>query len=247
MITCRPTGRAARCNSASTIRTSSADSTFGSMTPSGGVGCSTIASRSLRPNGVRMPLMRTTRSMRSARAPSNRGMERARASSLCAGITASSRSTVTMSGPAASAFANRSGRVPGTNSRLRRGWIVSVIGSRPARCAASAASSAICHRAPRSVQGRGWCKVVGAGRSGGHGSSRTAGSEAPRAVTCLRDATETALSAGMLARWRRARLHLGTPPEQVRSSGRKMRRAKMLSEWRGIAVAARCRILRGSG
>ena len=31
MITCRPTGRAARCSSASTIRTSSADSTFGSM------------------------------------------------------------------------------------------------------------------------------------------------------------------------------------------------------------------------
>jgi hypothetical protein len=56
-----------------------------------------------------------------ARASSNKAMERARASSLCAGITASSRSIATMSGPAASAFSNRSGRVPGTNSRLRRG------------------------------------------------------------------------------------------------------------------------------
>ena len=126
MITCSPTGRAARCKSAATIRTSSADSTFGSMIASGGLGCSTIASRSLRPNGVRMPLIRTTRSMPSARGPSNSGMDCSRALSLCAGITASSRSTVTMSGPAASAFANRSGRVPGTNSRLRRGWIVSL-------------------------------------------------------------------------------------------------------------------------
>jgi hypothetical protein len=50
----------------------------------------------------------------------------------------------TMSGPAASALANRSGRVPGTNSRLRRGWIVCVIGSRLALARRALPPPAIC-------------------------------------------------------------------------------------------------------
>ena len=65
----------------------------------------------LEAEGVRTPLIRTTRSMPS-RGALEQGHRRARAASLCGGITASSRSTVTMSGPAASALGNRSGRVP---------------------------------------------------------------------------------------------------------------------------------------
>ena len=113
------------------------NSTFGSMIASGGVACSTIASRSLRPNGVRSPLIRRTCSM-----PSTRRLEqaiaRSRAASFCGGITASSRSTVTMSGRRRAPSAKRSGRVAGTNRRLRRGWIVLVSLMRSAPCASCA-------------------------------------------------------------------------------------------------------------
>jgi hypothetical protein len=103
--------------------TSSADLTFGIMIDGGGASLSMIACRSFNPCAVDSALMRAIFSTCGWVSSRNRGSVSARPSSLRGKATASSMSTQTMSAPASSALWKRSGRRPGTNSRLRRGRI----------------------------------------------------------------------------------------------------------------------------
>ena len=99
-------------STARAIRSSSADSTIGTKISSGSSGAAANASRSASPAAVATPLIRIA--IRGATA----AIAARRAASLPSAGTASSRSMHTTSAPAAAAFANRSGREPGTNSTL---------------------------------------------------------------------------------------------------------------------------------
>jgi hypothetical protein len=121
-LSINPTRRAVlpdRVSKRSRMRRCAADSVFGRTTKSGVAGEASRADRSVSPTAVSRALIRNARAI-----PPSPGMARylsavARAPSLSAGATASSRSIMRTSAPASSAFAKRSGRVPGVKSQPR--------------------------------------------------------------------------------------------------------------------------------
>ena len=118
-------GLAACSTSSSCTRTSPGDFTLGSMMAGGGRGDSMIAWRSASPSTERRQFTRTTGSTPpNSSFSANHPRVCSRAAALSFGAIASSRSTVTMSAPVASAFGIISGRLPGAKMRLRLGRIV---------------------------------------------------------------------------------------------------------------------------